>query len=222
VSANADFEPGTDIEYNPETSPHEPPHQLKLKVRAYIKEMAGKIEHTYVVTGPYSDLYFGPTKLAPYIGTFDVVEKKAVLCGTGNEKVSFTSMADVGKLAVAAMLAPEASRNATLIVNSFTCTPAEIADEYQKQTGEKWDVSTTSLAKLKELEKEAYEKKHPAATVFTLRRIWTEGGTLYDYRDNEKLGDVQLETLEEQVTKNIEDQTGTKPWTSPILGLSST
>jgi nucleoside-diphosphate-sugar epimerase len=209
--------PGTDIEYNPETSPHEPPHQLKLKVRAYIKEIAGKIEHTYMVTGPYSDLYFGPN-----LGSFNVVEKKAVLCGTGNEKVSFTSMEDVGKLTVAAILAPEASRNATLIVNSFTCTPAEIADEYQKQIGEKWDISTTSLEKLKELEKEAYAKKNPAATVFTLRRIWTEGGTLYDYRDNEKLGHVQLETLEEQVRKNIENQTGTKSWTSPILGLSST
>ena len=83
---------GTDIEYNPETSPHEPPHQLKLKVRAYIKEIAGKIEYTYVVTGPYSDLYFGPMKQNPQIGSFDVVQKKAVLCGTGNDRVSFTSM----------------------------------------------------------------------------------------------------------------------------------
>ena len=118
------------------------------------------------------------------------------------------------------MLAPDASRNATLIVNSFTCTPAEIAEEYQKQTGEKWEVSTTSLAKLKELEKEAYANKNPAATAFTLRRIWTEGGTLYEHRDNEKLGDVELETLEEQVKKNIENQTG-KPRTSPILQLRS-
>lgn len=85
---------GTDIEYNPETSPHEPPHQLKLKVRAYIKEVAGKIEHTYLVTGPYSDMYFGPMKLAPEIGSFDVMQKKAILCGTGNEKVSFTTMGE--------------------------------------------------------------------------------------------------------------------------------
>jgi hypothetical protein len=130
-------------------------------------------------------------------------------------------MFSVGKLVVAAMLAPEASRNATLIVNSFTCTPAEIANEYQKQTGDTWQISTTSLEKLRELEKDAYAKKHPAATAFTLRRIWTEGGTLYDHRDNEKLGDIPLETMEEQVKKNIGNQTGKEPFVSPITQLSS-
>lgn len=130
-------------------------------------------------------------------------------------------MCSVGELVVAAMLAPEASRNATLIVNSFTCTPAEIANEYQKQTGDKWDVSTTSLDRLKELEKEAYASKSPVATAFTLRRIWTEGGTLYDHRDNEKLGDIPLETMEEQVKKNIGHQTGKQPFGSPIINLSS-
>lgn len=190
-------------------------------MRAYIKDIAGKIEHTYVVTGPYSDLYFGPTKQAPQIGSFDVEKKQAVLLGTGNEPVAFTSMQDVGKLTAAAMLAPEASRNATLIVNSFTCTPAEIANEYQKQTGEKWEVSTTSLEELEKIEKEAYANKSPGAVPITLRRLWTQGHTLYDHRDNEKLGNVQLETLEEQVKKNIENQTGTKPWASPILRLNS-
>ena len=130
-------------------------------------------------------------------------------------------MFSVGKLVVAAMLAHEASRNATLIVNSFTCTPADIANEYQKQTGDTWQVSTTPLEKLRELEKEAYANKHPAATAFTLRRIWTEGGTLYDHRDNEELGDIPLETMEEQVRKNIGNQTGKEPFGSPITRLSS-
>lgn len=127
----------------------------------------------------------------------------------------------MGKLVVAAMLAPDVSRNATLIVNSFTCTPAEIANEYQKQTGEKWDVSTTSLEKLKELEKEAYANKSPMAALFTLKRIWTEGGTLYTHRDNETLGDIEPETMEEQVRKNIGNQTGKQPFGSPITQRSS-
>jgi hypothetical protein len=33
-------------------------------------------------------------KLAPAIGSFDVMQKKAILCGTGNEKVSFTTMGE--------------------------------------------------------------------------------------------------------------------------------
>lgn len=156
-------------------------------------------------------------------------ERESILHIDGRVSPPFSAMdgvclfiCSVGKLLVAAMLAPDVSRNAALIVNSFTCTPAQIANEYQKQTGDKWEISTTSLEKLRELEKEAYANKHPAATAFTLRRIWTEGGTLYTHRDNEKLGDVQLETMEEQVKKNIGDQTGKQPVGSPIMQLSST
>ena len=81
---------GTDIEYWPESA-HEPPHQLKLKVRAHMRTMK-KIEHTYLVTGPYSDLYFGPMKGKPELGSFDVAQKKAVLLGDGDGPVSFTAM----------------------------------------------------------------------------------------------------------------------------------
>lgn len=86
---------GTDIEYWPQSA-HEPPHQLKLKVRAYMKEVHtwSDLEHTYLVTGPYSDLYFGPFTANPEVGSFNVKEKKAVLLGTGDEEVSFTAMAE--------------------------------------------------------------------------------------------------------------------------------
>lgn len=83
---------GTDIEYWPESA-QEPPHQLKLKVRAHMKTMK-RLEHTYLVTGPYSDLYFGAMKMKPEIGQFDVKEKKAVLLGDGTGPVSFTAMAE--------------------------------------------------------------------------------------------------------------------------------
>lgn len=83
---------GTDIEYWPESAA-EPPHQLKLKVRAHMKTMK-RLEHTYLVTGPYSDLYFGAMKVKPEIGHFDVKEKTAVLLADGNGPVSFTAMAE--------------------------------------------------------------------------------------------------------------------------------
>jgi hypothetical protein len=87
---------GTDIEYWPEKSAYEPPHQLKLKVRAAMTEVRkwSDIEYTYLVTGPYSDLYFGPFTSQPELGSFNVKEKKAVLLGTGDEEVSFTAMAE--------------------------------------------------------------------------------------------------------------------------------
>jgi hypothetical protein len=82
---------GTDIEYSP-ASAHEKPHQLKLKVRAHAKTVKN-LEFTYLVTGPYSDLYFGKT-VRPEIGAFDVRAKKAVLLGDGKGRVSFTAMAE--------------------------------------------------------------------------------------------------------------------------------
>lgn len=50
------------------------------------------LEWTYLVTGPYSDLYFGPTHARPEVGRFDVKEKKAWLLGDGEGRVSFTAM----------------------------------------------------------------------------------------------------------------------------------
>ncbi|EXJ85034.1 hypothetical protein A1O3_05709 [Capronia epimyces CBS 606.96] len=195
---------GTDIEYWPESA-QEPPHQLKLKVRAHMKTMK-RIEHTYLVTGPYSDLYFGTMKARPELGEFDVKAKKAVLLGDGNGPVSFTAMADVGKFVVAALVNTNASRNATLIVHSFTATPHEILAEYEAQTGTKWEKSYTSVERLREIEKEEYQVYSALATVVTLRRIWTEGGTLYKYYDETILGHIETETLESQVAANIRKQ----------------
>ncbi|RMZ80947.1 hypothetical protein DV738_g2444, partial [Chaetothyriales sp. CBS 135597] len=195
---------GTDIEYWPQSA-HEPPHQLKLKVRAHMRTMK-KIEHTYLVTGPYSDLYFGPMRNRPELGSFDVEQKKAVLLGDGDGPVSFTAMVDVGKFVVAALLNGNASKNATLIVHSFTATPHEILAEFEEQTGTKWDVSYTSLDRLREIEKEEYQVYSALATVATLRRIWTQGGTLYKYYDESILGSIDTETISSQVQASITRQ----------------
>jgi hypothetical protein len=84
---------GTDIEFGPK-SPVEKPHQLKLKVRKYIKEEVKRLEYTYLVTGPYADLFIGKARGDPRSGTFDVQAKKAVLLGTGDEKIALTTMAE--------------------------------------------------------------------------------------------------------------------------------
>jgi nucleoside-diphosphate-sugar epimerase len=197
---------GTDIEYAP-SSATEKPHQLKLQVRKYIKENIKKLKVTYLVTGPYSDLYIG--KLggeAAKTGTFDAKAKEAILLGSGKDRVSFTTMNDVGRLLVAALVTPTNESPRTLKVNSFTTTPDEILAEFEKQTGSKWKVSYTPLDKLKQLEKEAWEKQSPIATVYTLRRIWTEGGTLYETRDNEEVGNPPTETLQQQVKKALEKE----------------
>ena len=142
------------------------------------------------------------------MGGFDVKARRTWLLGDGNGKVSFTTMPDVGKLLVAALKHPDASRNATLKVNSFTATPNEILAEFEKQTGEKWEVHYTSLDDLKKKEQDAYNAGVPWAVAATLRRIWTEGGTLYEKRDNEKIGmkDEDMGTLSEVVAEVIKNQ----------------
>jgi nucleoside-diphosphate-sugar epimerase len=81
---------GTDIEYGPQ-SKDEKPHQHKLAVRRYIKEHVKRVNHVYVVTGPYADLYIGRSR-DPRAGSFDALAKTAVLLGTGNEDISLTTM----------------------------------------------------------------------------------------------------------------------------------
>ncbi|KAI1105601.1 isoflavone reductase family protein [Jackrogersella minutella] len=193
---------GTDIEYN-DSSAKEKPHQKKLAVRDYIKSSVKKVRYTYLVTGPFADLYMGNMANEPQMGSFDVGGKKATLLGDGNGKVSLTTMADVGRLLVAVLLHPEASDNRAIKANSYTTTPNEIFAEFERQTGSKWDVSYTSLTDLKILEQAAWESGNPLASLYSLRRIWTEGSTLYRQTDNAALGLSKMDTLEMSVQEAI-------------------
>jgi len=112
----------------------------------------------------------------------------------------------VGKLVVKALLHPESSRNRALKVNSFTTTPLEIVAEFEKQLKEKWSVSYTPLERIHELEKQAYAEKSPSSTVCTLRRIWAEGGTLYEKRDNGLIDADDMDSLEDAVKVAISTQ----------------
>ncbi|RDW56791.1 hypothetical protein BP5796_12858 [Coleophoma crateriformis] len=199
---------GTDIEYGPESA-HEIPNQQKLKVRAALKE-ATNLHYTYVVTGPYAQAeipaFLGALPSAPEIGSFNVMTKTAVLIGDGTAKISLTTPSDVGKLVVQALLHPDVSRNRALKVNSFTTTPKEILEEFEKQLGETWTVKYTSFDELRRLETNAWNNKHPMAPIFTLRRIWSEGGTLYDKRDNALIDGEDMETLADAVKAAISTQ----------------
>jgi len=197
---------GTDIEYGPQ-SKDEKPHQQKLKVRKYIREHVKRLEYSFIVTGPFADGFIGAPRGESRAGGFDVKAKKAILLGTGEEKVSLTTQIDVGLLTVAALRHPVEAKNKALIVNSFTTTYNEILKEYETQTGKKWDVQYTSLDDLKTIEAEGWEKVGVQATGVTLRRIWAEGGTLYDHRDDEKIGFTNPQTLSDAVSLAIKLQT---------------
>ncbi|KAF4977279.1 hypothetical protein FZEAL_6167 [Fusarium zealandicum] len=197
---------GTDIEYGPQSA-SEKPHQLKLKVRRYIQENVKHLKYTYLVTGPYADMYLDLQPQAPEAGGFDIKNKKAVLIDNGEGKIGFTTMPDVGKAMVAALRHPEASFNKALKVQSFVVTSKQILTEFEKQTGgEPWTVTKYSLDELKEAEQKGWSGGNPNAVTYTLRRIWSEGGTLYEKTDNKSIGleDSELETLEDVVKRALE------------------
>lgn len=106
---------------------------------------------------------------------------------------------------MAALQHPEAAFNKALKVQSFVATPKQVLAEFEKQTGAQWQASYTPLQTLRDAEQRAWADGKPYATIFTLRRIWAEGGTLYEKTDNESIGlkDAELETLEDAVKREL-------------------
>ncbi|KAI0411909.1 hypothetical protein F5X98DRAFT_32121 [Xylaria grammica] len=195
---------GTDIEYDA-SSKDEKPHQNKLKVREFIRNNIRDVQCTYLVTGPYIDMYFTLLPGLEAIGGYDARSKKAVLINSGEDAVGFTSMPDVGKLLVAALRNPSEAKGKVLKVQSFVATPLEILREFEKKTGVEWTTGYTPIQALRDLEKQLWDVDNPLATAATLRRIWAEGRTLYEKTDNEKLGLApgDMETLGEVVGRAI-------------------
>ncbi|KAL8366476.1 hypothetical protein RB595_004990 [Gaeumannomyces hyphopodioides] len=189
---------GTDIEHN-ERSAGEKPHQVKLAVRRTIRDEIKRLHVTYLVTGPYFDMWVG-------FGNFDAAKKEANVVDDGEGRIGFCTMPDVGKFLVAALRHPEASFGKALKVQSFIVTPNQVLAEYEKQTGgSKWKVTKTPLDEYRKQEQKLWEEGDAKATVWTLRRIWAEGGTLYDKNDNELLGmgEGELDSLEVAVKRQL-------------------
>jgi len=111
----------------------------------------------------------------------------------------------VGKFVVATLQHPEESFGKALKVQSFVVTPNEVLAEFERQTGAEYAVTKTPLDSIKSLEAKAWQDADPKATLFTLRRIWAEGGTLYAKNDNETLGlgTQDLDSLESAVKKHL-------------------
>lgn len=82
---------GTDIEHNAK-SPHEKPHQLKLKVRKFARENLKRVKVTYVVTGPYFDMWVDVAPGVEQAGGFDVAKKHAYVVDDGEGRVGFCTM----------------------------------------------------------------------------------------------------------------------------------
>lgn len=59
---------------------------------------------------------------------------------------------------------------------------------------------------MRELESNAWAVNSPLAPVFSLRRIWGEGATLYDHRDNGLIDAENSQSMPEAIKVAIEIQ----------------
>lgn len=82
---------GTDIEHNAK-SPTEKPHQKKLAIRKYIREQTKRLKVTYVVVGPYFEMWVDGGNLGDQIGGFNVKTGEAAVVDDGEGKIAFTTM----------------------------------------------------------------------------------------------------------------------------------
>lgn len=82
---------GTDVEHNAKSA-GEKPHQLKLKVRRFARENLKQVKVTYVVTGPYFDMWVDVVPGAEQAGGFDVEKKVAYVIDDGEGRIGFCTM----------------------------------------------------------------------------------------------------------------------------------
>ncbi|KAH0600203.1 hypothetical protein MHUMG1_01199 [Metarhizium humberi] len=196
---------GTDIEHNSK-SPTERPHQMKLAIRKYIREHTKRLKVTYVVVGPYFEMWVDGGTCSDQIGGFKVEKGEAFLIGDGQGRIAFTSMQDTGKAVVAALRHPELSYGKALKISSFVVTPSQVLSEFEKQLGRKFTVKYIPLESLERTEAEFWEAGNPIATIATLRRIWAAGGTLYDKWDNDTIGLTSTDSLEGIIKSYLEEK----------------
>lgn len=96
-----------------------------------------------------------------------------------------------------------------LKVKSFVTTPKAVLAEFERRTGPGWTVSYTPLDDLRRLEERLVSENSPAATGVTLRRIWSQGGTLYDKWDNADIGlPEELVKMEDFVVRAVSGELG--------------
>ena len=130
------------------------------------------------------------------------------------EVISGTTYKDTARFVLSSLLTPEASVNATLRVSSIDSKPAEMLDTLQKVEGKPVKARYTSLDDFKRIEHEDWEKDPSGATVYTLSRIWYEGGSdftrkpraLYQ-RNGLKVEDKALESqlFQDVPRRNLEE-----------------
>ncbi|KAK8155370.1 hypothetical protein BKA80DRAFT_147593 [Phyllosticta citrichinensis] len=111
--------------------------------------------------------------------------------GQGTDPIALTTMPDTAHFVVCALRHPAQTHNRALRCHSFTTTPSAILSAFEAQTSGRgtseqetsgrgtWAVKYLHLDELCERERAAYARGDAEKGLFSVRRIWTMGGSVY-------------------------------------------
>ena len=129
------------------------------------------IDYTLVASGS-----FGEFLVSPFFGV-NVGAGTVVAPGSVDNRISYTSLADLGIIVAAAVLSAEASKK-TIHISSGTVTYREIAAELEKVTGKPVKLSAQPAAEL-----EAEVKANPSNIVARFALLLTQQkGAAWDHK----------------------------------------
>ncbi|KAI9666112.1 MAG: hypothetical protein M1821_004047 [Bathelium mastoideum] len=182
-----------------------PVFAAKAKTVDYISQKAkeGKISYTLVITGPFLDWCL-PT---PFLVNFE--GPVADIFDGGDNKVSTTMLADIGRAVAGVLKHPAETENRAVYVESAAVSQNQLLAIASKVTGKKFETRPASTV---EHEKQAHEKfkqgDMSSMVTFILRAVW--GGQEFEAKfekplDNKLFGVNKLteKQLEEVVKENI-------------------
>ena len=114
----------------------------------------------------------------------------------------------VGRFVIAALKHPTVAENVALKVQSFVTTLDDIVAEFEKQSKSSWQVDYIPLTDLQDRENQQWNLNNPSAPIYTLRRIWLTGCTLYEEVDNNRLGISKTDSLATVIARQFESGGG--------------
>lgn len=134
---------------------------------------------------------------------FDLTSRTVTLIDEGKGIFTGTNLRQIGRALIKSLVASSETKNAYVMVGSFTTSQAEILAEIEKVSGQKWTVKNTTTKELIAEGGELIKKNDFVGGVTALIRAAALGGdSLGDNRNaglwNEKLG-LKEESLEDTV-----------------------
>ena len=179
----------------------------KIAVAKLLKENEANIAHTAIITGVFLDWGFDNGFLG-----FDIDHRSATLFDEGKNRVSGTTLANIGQAVVSILRNPAMAKNKRIYVADVTFTQQQVLEFFQKHTETQWTITNVSTSSLLEQAGEAFSKGDTmTGVVCFLRNIiyGGQGASEFDTKiSNADLGlkAISLEEIIGQVLKKKEER----------------